>query len=170
LVIVGFNPGKKSGTVGHHYAGKNNQFYDVLFLSGLGESIVEWNWWSKVPRKFHYSEDAELLNYGIGFTNIVERTTSSSNDLSGKEMRDGASTLIQKLVRWKPKIVCFNGMGVYKAVIGAKEVRILSMSAISHLSVQIGIASQLPSEGITNYEVICRTFVFCTSENLFKDG
>ena len=35
-----------------------------------------------VPRKLTYKEDAECLNYGIGFTNIVPRTTRGANELS----------------------------------------------------------------------------------------
>lgn len=35
-----------------------------------------------IPRRMTYKEDAECLDYGIGFTNIVPRTTRSSNDLS----------------------------------------------------------------------------------------
>ena len=41
-----------------------------LFESGL------------VPKKMSYQDDAECLNYGIGFTNIVPRTTRGSDDLS----------------------------------------------------------------------------------------
>jgi len=41
-----------------------------LFESGL------------VPKKMTYKEDAECLDYGIGFTNIVPRTTRGSDDLS----------------------------------------------------------------------------------------
>lgn len=47
--------------------------YDIgpcLFESGL------------VPKKMTYREDAECLDYGIGFTNIVPRTTRGSDDLS----------------------------------------------------------------------------------------
>ena len=35
-----------------------------------------------IPHRMTYKEDAECLDYGIGFTNIVPRTTRSSNDLS----------------------------------------------------------------------------------------
>ena len=41
-----------------------------LFESGL------------VPKKMSYQDDAECLDYGIGFTNIVPRTTRGSDDLS----------------------------------------------------------------------------------------
>ena len=41
-----------------------------LFESGL------------IPKRLSFREDAELLNYGIGITNIVPRTTRAANELS----------------------------------------------------------------------------------------
>ncbi len=35
-----------------------------------------------IPRRMTYKEDKECLQHGIGFTNIVPRTTRSSNDLT----------------------------------------------------------------------------------------
>ena len=35
-----------------------------------------------IPKKLTYREDAELVNYGIGITNIVPRTTRAANELS----------------------------------------------------------------------------------------
>ena len=35
-----------------------------------------------VPKKLTYREDAEALDYGIGLTNIVPRTTRGANELS----------------------------------------------------------------------------------------
>ena len=32
-----------------------------------------------IPRKMNYKEDAECLDFGIGFTNIVPRTWGNSN-------------------------------------------------------------------------------------------
>ena len=41
-----------------------------MFLSGL------------IPEPLTANDDYKLLNHGIGFTNIVERTTRGSADLS----------------------------------------------------------------------------------------
>ena len=34
------------------------------------------------PRKLTFREDAEVLNYGMGVTNIVPRTTRAADELS----------------------------------------------------------------------------------------
>ena len=53
-----------------------------LFLSGL------------VPRPMNAENDKELLSYGIGFTNIVERTTRANQELSRQEIEEGKALLI----------------------------------------------------------------------------
>jgi len=35
-----------------------------------------------IPKKLGYREDAQLLDYGIGLTNIVPRTTRAADQLS----------------------------------------------------------------------------------------
>ena len=35
LMIVGFNPGENSARVGHYYAGRNNQFWPLLYDSAI---------------------------------------------------------------------------------------------------------------------------------------
>jgi TDG/mug DNA glycosylase family protein len=56
-------------------------------------------------------DDYKLMKSGIGFTNIVGRTTKGSADLTRKEIKEGGEILIEKLREFKPKIVVFNGKG-----------------------------------------------------------
>jgi TDG/mug DNA glycosylase family protein len=37
VIFIGFNPGIKSGTTGHHYANPNNHFYKLLIASKIGK-------------------------------------------------------------------------------------------------------------------------------------
>ena len=48
-----------------------------LFLSGL------------IPRPMNADNDRELIGLGIGFTNIVERTTRASQELTRQEIEEG---------------------------------------------------------------------------------
>ena len=48
-----------------------------MFLSGL------------VPRPMNAENDKELLSFGIGFTNIVERTTRANQELTRQEIEEG---------------------------------------------------------------------------------
>ena len=56
-------------------------------------------------------DDARMLEHGVGFTNIVARTTRNSSELSRKEIKAGAALLKEKIKLYRPKIVVFNGIG-----------------------------------------------------------
>ncbi|XP_036354537.1 G/T mismatch-specific thymine DNA glycosylase isoform X2 [Octopus sinensis] len=74
-----------------------------------------------IPEPMTAYDDSKLLNHGIGFTNIVERTTRGSGDLSKKEIRDGGKQLLEKLKFYGPKIAVFNGKGIYEIFSGSKN-------------------------------------------------
>ena len=101
LVIVGFNPGTYSAAVGHYYAGRGNLFWPLLAETGL------------VPEPLTYTDDARVLEFGIGLTDLVKRSTPSSADLTTPEAHAGAQDLQHKLLTYAPRVVCFNGKGVY---------------------------------------------------------
>merc|ERR1719410_979757 len=109
ILIVGINPGLYAAFKQHHYAGPGNHFWKCLFLSGL------------VPRPMNAENDKELLSFGIGFTNIVERTTRANQELSRQEIEEGAKKLIEKIREFNPKIAVFNGKGIYEVFSGEKE-------------------------------------------------
>ena len=110
LVFVGFNPSLKSAEVGYYYAGPNNQFWKFLYECGLTDRLL-------TPK-----EDRLLLDYGIGVTDIVKgRATRGIGDLKDDEYVDGFDVLKEKLRKYKPKVVCFNGKSGYAKVIKEKR-------------------------------------------------
>ncbi|MEE6522607.1 hypothetical protein FKM82_021216 [Ascaphus truei] len=109
IVIIGINPGLMAAYKGHHYPGPGNHFWKCLFLSGLSDQQLN-----------HLDDHGLPEKYGIGFTNMVERTTPGSKDLSSKEFREGGRILLQKLQKYKPRIAAFNGKCIYE--IFSKEV------------------------------------------------
>lgn len=109
LVIVGINPGLRSGATGHHYAFPGNHFWPLLYDSGL------------LPERLTYAEDYRALEYGIGLTNLCDRTTREAGELTRAELAEGAINLRTKLEHYAPRLVCFNGMGIYEAFRGALD-------------------------------------------------
>jgi len=103
LVFVGYNPGRASDAAGHHFAGPRNLFWALVYEAGL------------VSRRLKPEEDGEMLLYGIGITNLVERMTPSSGDLTVEEKRAGGRRLREKLSQLTPKVACFLGKDVYRA-------------------------------------------------------
>jgi TDG/mug DNA glycosylase family protein len=110
LVIVGINPGLRSGATGHHYAYPGNHFWRLIHESGL------------IPEPLTYAEDYRVLEYGIGLTNLVDRTSREASELTRPELIAGAESLRRKLLACHPKVVCFNGMGIYLPFSGRKKV------------------------------------------------
>ncbi|WP_260288298.1 mismatch-specific DNA-glycosylase [Peribacillus aracenensis] len=102
ILFVGFNPSIRSGQTGHHYANPNNRFWRILFESGL------------TPRKYEPTEDSSLLELGYGFTNIVSRPTKGADEITKEEYIKGRKQLKKKIEKYKPKLVCFVGKGVYQ--------------------------------------------------------
>jgi len=101
VVFVGFNPSQRSAALGHYYAGRGNLFWPLLHETGL------------LPEPLTYADDHRVLEFGIGLTDLVKRPTRSSADLSVAEAHAGAEHLRPKLLAYAPRVVCFNGKGVY---------------------------------------------------------
>ncbi|WP_082423140.1 mismatch-specific DNA-glycosylase [Paenibacillus dakarensis] len=101
VLFIGFNPSLRSGEVGHHYANPRNNFWRILYQSGL------------TPRLYDASEDGDLIKLGYGFTNIVARPTRGAEDITREEYEQGREILRAKLEKYRPRIACFVGKGVY---------------------------------------------------------
>jgi TDG/mug DNA glycosylase family protein len=111
ILFVGFNPSLRSAETGHHYANPNNRFWRILHEAGLTE------------RRYRPEEDGELLKRGMGFTNIVSRPTKTAAEITREEYARGAQVLADKIRRYRPKVVCYVGKGVYEQFTGRKHIR-----------------------------------------------
>jgi mismatch-specific thymine-DNA glycosylase len=106
LVLVGFNPGERSARVGHYYAGRGNQFWPILYDSGV------------IPEPIGYEDDRRLLEFGIGLTDLVKRPTRGIEEIERQEFAEGRVLLAQKLEDLRPRVVAFNGKTVYEKFAG----------------------------------------------------
>jgi len=102
LVVVGFNPGERSARVGHYYAGRGNQFWPLLYDSGI------------VPELLDYKDDRRLIEFGIGLTDLVKRPTRGIEEIRREEFAEGRVVLSQKLEQYAPRVVAFNGKLVFE--------------------------------------------------------
>ena len=104
VLFVGINPGIRSATIGHHFAGPSNRFWKLLYESGL------------VPEPIGTTEDRRLPDWGFGLTNLVPRATPGIDTLRPEEYAAGARVLRRKVRRWKPRVVAFVGVSLYRAI------------------------------------------------------
>lgn len=102
LLFCGYNPSLRSGRTGRHYAHPGNRFWRVLHAAGITE------------RLYAPEEDEKLLELDIGFTNLCPRPTRRADELSREEIRADAAELRDRLERYRPRVVAYTGIGVYK--------------------------------------------------------
>jgi double-stranded uracil-DNA glycosylase len=119
VLFCGINPGLYSGAVGHHFARPGNRLWAALHLSGF------------TNRRLSAFEEEELLERGLGITNLVPRATATADEISKDELVDGARALRRKVRGLKPQTVAFLGLGAYRvaftapaAVVGEQPERI----------------------------------------------
>jgi TDG/mug DNA glycosylase family protein len=124
LVFCGYNPSLTSGSSGHHYAHPGNRFWRVLHAAGITNRLYE-------PR-----EDGALLDMGVGFTNLCCRPTRRADELTREEIEAGALALRQKIERFRPRVVAYTGIGVYRWFLATSKVRwgVQEISAIPGVS------------------------------------
>ena len=119
ILLVGINPGLYTAAIGHHFGRPGNRFWPSLSGSGLlREPLTAW-------------ESERLLESNIGITNVVRRATAAADELSKEELRRGARVLRAKILRHRPKVAAFLGLGLYrdsferpKAKLGLQEEKI----------------------------------------------
>jgi TDG/mug DNA glycosylase family protein len=114
-VFVGFNPGTVSMAKGHYYAHHSNLFWKLIYESGI------------VKRKVTYEDDIKLQDEaGIGFTDLVARSTTGIKDLAPGEFRSGVPILEERLSANAPGMVVIVGKGIWDAIHRAKRGKPLS--------------------------------------------
>ena len=105
ILLVGINPGVKSATSGHHFAGPSNRFWKLLYEAKL------------VPEPFTHEDDVRLPEFGMGVTNLVARPTPGIDTLKPREYIEGWTILEKKIERFRPKIVALVGVTLWRAIL-----------------------------------------------------
>jgi TDG/mug DNA glycosylase family protein len=102
VLFCGINPSLVSAERGHHFARPGNRFWPALHLAGL------------TPRRFTPDEDRELLEHGIGVTNIASRPTRAAAELTPEELRDGAAQLADLVAEHRPRVLAVLGITAWR--------------------------------------------------------
>ena len=112
VLFCGINPGLVSGATGHHFARPGNRFWPALHLAGF------------TPRQLRPSEQAELLTWGLGITNLVARTTARADELRRDEFVAGAAILRTKVSAARPRWLAVVGVTAYRHAFGDRHASI----------------------------------------------
>lgn len=102
VLFCGINPGLYSGAIGHHFAHPGNRFWPTLHAAGFTDRLVP-AW-----------EERQLLEYGLGITNLVARATATAAELGRDELCAGRARFERKVRRFRPRAVAVLGIGAYR--------------------------------------------------------
>ena len=102
VVFCGINPSLYSAAVGHHFARPGNRFWQALADSGF------------TSRLLRPEEEAELLDAGVGITNVCMRGTARADELSPEELVAGRAQLEAKIRRYRPSCLAILGITAYR--------------------------------------------------------
>jgi len=112
VLFCGINPSLWSGWSGHHFARPGNRFWPALHRSGF------------TPRQLDPSEADEMLELGLGVTNLVNRATARADELTPAELLAGGERLVRTVREWRPSWLAVVGVTAYRLAFGRKDARI----------------------------------------------
>lgn len=104
VVFCGTAPGIRSAREHAYYAHPGNRFWRTVFEIGL------------TPRRLEPAMFREVLDYGIGLTDVAKHAFGSDADLP-RDAFDAAS-LRRKLARHRPAIIAFTSKNAARAGLG----------------------------------------------------
>ena len=108
VLFCGINPGLWSAATGLHFARPGNRFWPALHRGGF------------TPRLLRPQEQADLLRYGLGITNLAAR----ADELTAAELVEGGVILRRKLAQCRPGYLAVLGIGAYRTAFQDRTARI----------------------------------------------
>jgi TDG/mug DNA glycosylase family protein len=112
VLFCGINPGLYTAAIGHHFGRPGNRFWPTLHAAGFA------------PRLLSPFEERELLGWGYGITNMVDRATAAADELTDAEMIEGGRKLVAKIERYKPQVLAVVGVGAYRVAFARKKAKV----------------------------------------------
>jgi double-stranded uracil-DNA glycosylase len=112
LVFVGINPSLYSAQKGHYFARPTNRFWPAFSRSRLSAKARA----GLGVARLLPEHDRSLIEYGIGFTDLVKRPSARAAELSRRELEAGAEDLAKKLHRFAPRMACFHGLTAFRPI------------------------------------------------------
>ena len=111
LLLVGINPSVYSVQRGHYFARKTNRFWSAFSRSRLSAEVR-----AGLGRDdLGPEDDARLLAFGIGFTDVVKVPSSNAAQVTPALYAEWAPILRRRIEQIQPKVVAFQGVTGYRA-------------------------------------------------------
>jgi TDG/mug DNA glycosylase family protein len=106
LVVCGTAAGRRSAQLGAYYAGRGNQFWEMLYRVGV------------TPRVLKPTEFMLLQEYGIGLTDLAKEASGPDSGLAAQDF--SAADLRVRIEQAQPLILAFNGKRAAQVFLGRR--------------------------------------------------
>ncbi len=106
VVFCGSAAGTVSAQKRQYYAGPGNKFWKTLFEIGLTDRLL-------LPSEFE-----KLSKYKIGLTDLIKKQSGMDHEIDFK--KKSREELTERIEKFKPKILCFNGKRAAQEYLGHK--------------------------------------------------
>jgi TDG/mug DNA glycosylase family protein len=103
VLVCGLNPSLYAADAGVGFARPGNRFWPAALSAGVASADRDpWH---------------ALRHHGVGFTDLVKRSTVAASELTRDEYRSGLAR-VERLVEWlRPGIVAFVGLAGWRAAV-----------------------------------------------------
>lgn len=118
LLIVGINPGLWTAAVRAPFAHPGNRFWPSLHRAGLTSRLVD------ASRGLDLADEQDLLDRGLGITNLVGRATARAAELDREELRAGGAALLTRLPELRPRVVAIAGITAFRTAYALPRARL----------------------------------------------
>lgn len=115
LLFVGINPGLWTAAVGAHFARPGNRFWPAMHRAGLTARLVD------ASRGLDPVDRADLVDRGIGISNMCPIATARADELSIEELREGGERLRALVRRCRPRVVAVLGVTSWRQAMGERR-------------------------------------------------
>lgn len=108
ILFCGTAVGNRSAQAKVYYANPTNKFWNILYKTGL------------TPKQLEPDEYEQLITYNIGLTDLVKGKHGLDKGLVTEDFN--IKSLIEKIEKYKPLILCFNGKKAAQIFLGKDNV------------------------------------------------
>jgi TDG/mug DNA glycosylase family protein len=110
VVLCGMAAGTVSAKAGAYYAHKQNKFWKILYETGLTPNLLQ-------PHQYR-----DLLQHGIGLTDLVKTHSGMDHELPLSELRLGArARLCHSISLFRPGFLAFTSKAAGQGFLGGKR-------------------------------------------------
>jgi double-stranded uracil-DNA glycosylase len=112
VLFCGINPGLYTAAIGHHFGRPGNRFWPALYRAGF------------TPRLLTPYEERDLLEWGYGITNVVNKATVGEGELSREVLAEGGRRLVRLIQEYRPQYFALLGIGAYRTAFGKPKAKL----------------------------------------------